>query len=303
MAGTFSQGTGKSVCQTCPANTYADQMGLTQCSPCTQWNIVSPGSSTPAPYPTTVIAEGVSPVDCSVEVRTNQFILFFFFLIENSMINTVNSRKYKLATAEALGIQPSAMYLFATPITQQGVTEALTIRAILMESTGVDVFSPLNAFLGDAAAAMSPGQGQPLQRRRRLLQAPDTQGVLYYVVHIDTANPTLPLAIAQQIQTDTFKARLDQACSDFQLANVMVVPESVQYYSPVTLDVNAVPTTYIPILTQDQPPPPTQQQPGFNSAPTHRHHKTTRDTAYLSLVISAVIILAMTWWTKEIATI
>ena len=87
----------------------------------------------------------------------------------------------------------------------------------------------------------------------------------------------------------------------------MVVPKSVQYYSPVTLDVNAVPTNYIPVtnpvLTRDPPPPPTQQQPGFNSAISHKHHKTIRDTAYLSLVLSAVIILVMTWRTREISSI
>lgn len=282
--GTFSAGMAQTACSTCPANTFADQLAVNECFPCTTWNIVSPAGSSEAPFPTTVIAEGISPVDCHVDFRTNEFILFFFFLVESSMITLDNTRKYRAATAHAMGIQVEDAYLFATPITPEAVADAMQLRAIILGAVGVDVFEPLGQFLGDGVYGIN-------RRRRRLLQAPDAPGLLYFLIHVNTANLALATSLAAQVPTDTFKARLDLACADAELAQVTVVPDSVQYYSPLTEKIVIVPRV-LQQLREDEaqpsppPMPPPAQQP--SAAPRRQGAK----VAWAILALAC----ATAWW-------
>ena len=84
--GYYSLGSHQTACTTCPANTFTDQIGAYECSPCTTWAINTPNTTVTAPFPSTVLAEGVSPIDCSVEFRTDSFLLFFFLSVSLGLI-------------------------------------------------------------------------------------------------------------------------------------------------------------------------------------------------------------------------
>ena len=241
--GQFSIGGYDTSCTACPANTFADQVGSYLCQPCTTWAITTPHSTVVAPFPSTVLAEGVSPIDCSVQFRTDKFLIFFFFLASPASITPQNTRLYKRATALALGTHDANALMYATPLNPEAVQDAVQLREIILQAVGIDVFSPLQAFLAGANST----QQNPV-------------GLLYFVVHHDDPNKNLAIAMAQQIRTQAFRDRLNLATASLMLPPVVVVPESVQYYSPATSYILPVP------MVDPQNPSPPPSSPRFSAA-------------------------------------
>ena len=197
--------------------------------------------------------------DC-VLLNTSKPLFTFTITIPLASLTPQQITAYTLAVARALGISPARL----TPLLRKPQLPQASRRRLLSESNSTCI-----QFIVDIDHADAESQPANTSANRRRLLSTITESYILYAV--DALALELLYALAMEITTDSFQARVNQAAQDLNLAPAIVDPASVEMINAPQIaqetPIQTTQATQTPAPPAPPAPPPALRSSANSTSP------------------------------------